>query len=409
MDAEPKPTEPTTSAFTMSLILALVGVGLFVALLSNEFAPAALCLLVFSTMAAAKIWSRFGLARVQGDLWVDSPRLFPGEKCTLGVEVANAKFLPVWLEARVALGTAVCSDAGQVLTQDTGLWSHQRVTFSFGLEALRRGVHRLGPVELTAADPFGFYPRTRRAASCELIVYPRLVPLHPLPLPRRDLYGKPGQLGLIGDPAYINGIRDYRGGSARYIHWKVSASHQRLLEKICEPTAREQVLLLIRTDGFLEDSTGQVFEHCLEVAASAAVQLERQGYSVGLITNGGLQGDRSAVVKTSRAPGQLATLLEVLARLGPAPTGELLDSVQNEQRLTSTTVLCFCYELDAGGAALREYLVRRRVPLVTVLCRPDAARDSISKTLSLEELDADLTQLTAQGSLQPALSRALPA
>src|SRR5687768_3686352 len=250
MDAEPKPTEPTertTSAFTMTLILALVGVGLFIALVSNEFALAALCLLVFSSTTAGKIWSHFGLARVQGDLWVDSPRLFPGEKCALGVEVANAKLLPVWLEARVALGTAVRSDAGHVLTQDTGLWSHQRVTFSFGLEALRRGVHRLGPVELTAADPFGCYPRTRRAASCELIVYPRLVPLHPLQLPRRDLYGKPGQLGLVGDPAYINGIRDYRsGGSARYIHWKVSVSHQRLLEKVCEPTAREQVLLLIR-------------------------------------------------------------------------------------------------------------------------------------------------------------------
>jgi len=349
-----------SSAYTLPLILVLVGLGLFAALLTRQSTLTFLCILVFTMAAGAKAWSRLSMAGIQSSLRVDKKKMFPAETLTLSIGVANNKILPVWLQVRVALKGAMRAASGQaVLKKDSGLLWYQRVSFGWQLTALKRGVHRIGPVVLEVGDLLGFYPQMKQTPDFhDVIVYPRLVPLNPARFPRRDFFGIPGVRSPIEDPIYIHGARDYQcRRPARYIHWKASARHNRLMEKVCEPAEQEKILMLVCADRFSSDHTGESFECALEAAASLAVELDRKRFAVGLVTNGRLKGGGKAAVKISRNPGQLSDILETMARLEPVPAGDMLDLLQHGLTLPwGVTAVCFTYRLDSTSLALNQTL-----------------------------------------------------
>lgn len=395
----PETEDNLSSAYTLPLILALVGLGLFVALLTRQSSLTFLCILVFTMAAGAKAWSRLSIARIQSELRVDKKKMFPAETLTLSIGVANNKILPVWLQVRVALKGAMRTASGKTaLKKDSGLLWYQRVSFSWQLTALKRGVHRIGPVALEVGDLLGFYPAMKQTPDFhDVIVYPRLVQLNPVRFPRRDFFGIPGVRSPIEDPIYIHGAREYQcRRPARYIHWKASARHNRLMEKVCEPAEQEKILMLVCTDRFSSDRTGESFEHALEVAASLAVQLDRTRFAVGLATNGRLKGGGKAVVKISRNPGQLSDILETMARLEPVPAGDMVDILQRGLTLPwGVTGVCFTYRLDAGSLALNQYFKHCNIPMVMIVC--DHTADLTAAETMTKEKIYRLDDIRAKG------------
>lgn len=387
------------SAYTLPLILVLVGLGLFVALLIRQSSLTFLCILVFTMAAGAKAWSRLSIARIQSDLSVDKKKMFPAETLTLSIGVANNKILPVWLQVRVALKGALRNASGQTaLKKDSGLLWYQRVSFSWQLTALKRGVHRIGPVALEVGDLLGFYPQMKQTPDFhDVIVYPRLVQLNPVRFPRRDFFGIPGIRSPIEDPIYIHGTRDYQcRRPARYIHWKASARHNRLMEKVCEPAEQEKILMLVCTDRFSSDPTGESFERALEVAASLAIQLDRTRFAVGLATNGKLKGGGKAALKISRSPGHLSDILETMARLEPVPAGDMVDILQRGLTLPwGVTGVCFTYRLDAASLALNQYFRYRNIPMVMIVC--DQTADLTAAETKTTEKIYRLDDIRAKG------------
>lgn len=389
-----------TSAFTLPLILVLVGLGLFVALLTRQSSLTFLCILVFTMVVGAKAWSRLSLAGIQSNLRVDKKKMFPDETLTLSIGVANNKILPVWLRVHVALKGAMRIASGEsALKKDSGLLWYQHASFSWQLTALKRGMHRIGPVVLEVGDLLGFYPEMKPTPDFhDVMVFPRLVQLNPVRFPRRDFFGIPGVRSPIEDPIYIHGTRDYQyRRPARYIHWKASARHNRLMEKVCEPAEQEKVLMLICADRFSSDHTGESFERALEVAASLAVQLDRMRVAVGLATNGRLTGGGQAAVKISRNPGRLSDILEMMARLQPVPTGDMVDILHNGLTLPwGVTGVCFTYRLDAGSLALNQYFKHRNIPMVMIVC--DQRADLASAQTKASEKIYRLDDIPAKGS-----------
>jgi uncharacterized protein (DUF58 family) len=201
-----------------------------------------------------------------------------------------------------------------------------------------------------------------------VIVYPRLIALAPLRLPRRDLLGKYAGQAPLEDPVQLEGVRDYRTGTpARRIHWRASARRDRLVEKMCEATTRENVLLIVRAEGFEPELHRARLERCLEVVASLAVRLEAQRCAVRLITNAAL-----APARVAEAEAGIARVLELLARFEPRCEGDLLDRLRSSNIVSPTiTVVSFSRTLDAGTAALHAYLEQRRIPLLRVACELD--------------------------------------
>ena len=112
---------------------------------------------------------------------------------------------------------------------------------------------------------------------------------------------------------------------SRRIHWKVSARHNRLQEKLCEPAEQEKLLILLDVDEFENEQAMEDFEKSLEVIASLVLQMNRRGIAVGFATNGNMPGGGSKIIPISRSTQQIEFLLESLARIGVKKAGLIAD------------------------------------------------------------------------------------
>lgn len=363
-------------------MLFMVGIVLMAALLNEDQNLTLLCLLLFSVVGVAKLWGNISLRGMSCLSSVDRNRLFPGETLTLSVQIENMKFLPVWLRIRVAGATDTVlefSEEDTEFSHDTSLLWHQRVNFNWQMAAKRRGVNTLGPLHLLAGDLLGFFPGLRMEKAPEIIVYPRVVPLKPLPLPGRDLFGVPGASSPVHDPVYISGTREYQHlQPARYIHWKASARHNQLQEKVFTPSWQQKILLVVDVQGFVKNNASDEFERTLEVVASLAVSMIQKGVGVGLIANGPLEGnvEGSAAVPVMNHKGALPSILEVLARIR-METAEPLQMRLHKSITIPWGVSCvlFSYAADKTNFTSYKALAQRHIPTMCVVAQDDNEKE----------------------------------
>jgi len=381
------------SLFLIPLVLAIVGLFLFMALLSGQRDLTVLSLILFGVAAGAKLWSRWSLAGIACSVHIDRRRVFPGEKLFLEATAKNRKLLPVWLQIRAPVGgLGHDGSADTAVTAESGLLWYQKANFRWELAALRRGIHRIGPLGITSGDLFGFFPEEKEMTeTVEVVVYPRLVPLKPPATARRDLFGIPGADSPVLDPVYILGTRDYQHGQpAKYIHWKATARHHKLQEKIFEPSAQEKVLLVVDVVSFARQGAEEAFERMLEAAASVAVRFSERGCAVGLVTNGRMTGEGPFIVSVARNPSQLTILLEVLARVRMKPARNLIDTFRLYLRVPwGISCLYFALEQDETARTAKEYFAQRRIPFLFFNGHPfsDSAGAGISGKPATGESD----------------------
>jgi len=251
------------------------------------------------------------------------------------------------------------------------------------LTAQRRGVHQIGPSNIFTGDLFAFFSREKKEEEFhQIIVYPRLVPLKSFPLPRRDFFGVPGAKSPIHDPIYILGTRDYQHGHpAKYIHWKASARHHKLQEKIFESTEQEKILLVVDVDRFASHKGEEESENTLEIVASLAVRMDKQGYAIGLVTNGALVGECTAIVPIARNRKQLPALLEVLARIQMESKGDIISTLRRGLEIQGgVSCVHFSYEDDGTVSVAEQYFKHRKTPVLFFVCRHRfASKDDSSK------------------------------
>jgi len=202
----------------------------------------------------------------------------------------------------------------------------------------------------------------------EVIIYPRIRRVAPLSLPKRDFYGAPGAKGLVEDPVYIYGTRDYRPGRpVQRIHWKASARYNRIQEKLCEPAEQEKVMLLLDVDPFFKAQAKERFEKTLEGVASYAAWLDRRGYALGFAANSAMTGSRSPVIPVARGPGQLALILEALARVTLRPERDLLEILSWVYPLPwGVACLVFSYKPCEATTRTEAFLYLRKIPAVVL-------------------------------------------
>jgi uncharacterized protein (DUF58 family) len=319
-----------SSLFSTSIVLWLIGLCLIAALLNGARPLIILCLLVFCLMAGLRIWTKSSDSRLSWTFSIDKEKSFPGEPIGVALTAENRKLLPVSFETRIPFQDTLDSPSGdQSLQGGNGLLWYQSINIEWQLIPRKRGVHTIGPAIISTGDLFGFLWKEKELKEqVKVVVYPRLIPLGPLPLPRRDFFGIPGGESPVDDPVYVLGTIDYHyGRPARHIHWKATARHARLQQKVFEPTEQEKVLFVADVSGFKEERDEMAFEETLEVIASLAVRLEKRGCAIGLTTNAAVT-DGSAVIPVARNRQQIALILETLARMRMQSTMEIFEIVQ---------------------------------------------------------------------------------
>jgi uncharacterized protein (DUF58 family) len=236
-------------------------------------------------------------------------------------------------------------------------------------------------------------------AAPRVVVFPRLVHVNPVELPRKDIFGLPGRRSPVMDPIYLLGTRDYRSGlPARFIHWKASARHQRLQEKIFDPSEQEKVLMAVDVQSFVESDAEEALERTLEVAASVAVQIDRRGSAFGFACNAEMAAGASRVLPVAGHRHQISALLELLAHIRPVSTGALKTALTDGFSLPwGTSALVFAYGLGPSLPGLQNVFTSHKIPVVLAVYDVQAGNPetdlSVHGILPMDRL-ADVNGLT---------------
>ncbi len=208
------------------------------------------------------------------------------------------------------------------------LGRREQTTAAYRLPTERRGLLRIGPLEVVIGDPFGLTRVAMIAAPpTEVIVYPHIDPLEPLPYTtgHDPLAGarRPNALGTTTEDFYA--LRPYAvGDDLRRVHWPSSARHDELLVRQSELPwqGRTTVLLDVRRGAHVGDS----LEIAVSAAASIVAATARRHDLVRLVTSAGSDSDFSPgsdhleaimehlAVLTTSSSANLRRAIEMLAR-----------------------------------------------------------------------------------------------
>jgi uncharacterized protein (DUF58 family) len=308
----------TGSVFGYAISLVLLALLIFVAELRASggakeglvgFGSALLALMLVS-----RLWARVSLARLELELGSGARRVYAGEVFALLFRLRNRKPLSVaaGLELSLVEELALVDAPG---AKGAALGPFERADLTRMVRALRRGVYGLGSATLSTGDLLGLYRRERTIAlGGEVVVFPRILPIAEFEPPFRDYFGLHPSVGLIEDPAWYEGTREYSGRRpAKAIHWKASARLGILQEKIFQPTSQLKVAFLLDGGGFLAAGDDQGLERALEILASVASRLAEEGASFAIASNLKAR-DCPASIGFGRGSGHLGSLLELLAR-----------------------------------------------------------------------------------------------
>ncbi|QYJ04731.1 DUF58 domain-containing protein [Nocardioides panacisoli] len=232
-----------------------------------------------------------------------------------------------------------------------GLRREWRRTVSYSVRSDVRGEYSIGPLRLTANDPFGLLQvRTTVPGSATLTVMPRTVHL-----PRGNLGGGWGGSGEHRPQAFASGsaedvtVREYRrGDELRRVHWHSSAhAGQLMVRKEEQPwEARATVLLDNRVRSHRGRGLASSFEFAVTAAASLVAHLDEQGYAVQLAT---------ADSHGPAARGGAAALLERLAVLGQVNQPSFTTQWSSDAGTGGLVVAVLGSVDDEDVAALRQW------------------------------------------------------
>lgn len=199
----------------------------------------------------------------------------------------------------------------------------ERTVAAYRLPTQRRGLLRIGPLEVVVGDPFGLTNlATRAAPPVEVTVLPHVDEIEPLPYTtgHDPLAGarQPNSLGRSGEDFYA--LRPYAvGDDLRRIHWPSSARHDELLVRQSELPwqGRTTVLLDVRKAAH----SGESLEVAVSAAASIVAATARRHDLIRLVTTGGSDSDF--------APGSdhVEAIMEHLAVVPTSPSGSLRRAV----------------------------------------------------------------------------------
>ncbi|ONH54715.1 hypothetical protein CcI49_30695 [Frankia sp. CcI49] len=261
----------------------------------------------------------------------------------------------------------------------------------YQLPTAQRGVFEVGPLTLGHADPLRLMHLRRGFPSRSVLrVYPKLLPVVPLPTGGSpDLDGPTTAAAAPGGVAF-HGLRDYvRGDDLRLIHWRSTARAGKFMVRHNVVPREPRMLVVLDTsaapyldapnggranDGRRGDGDGhsagdgrgqgQVhgrFEDAVRIAASLAAAAVTHGFPVEVHTTGG----QRAVAQ--RGEGAPMAVLDLLAGVEAGADDPGLTALTGMVPRDGGVVLGIVTGQPAAVAAATVSAVRPRFAMVTLV------------------------------------------
>ena len=187
-----------------------------------------------------------------------------------------------------------------------------------------RGVFRVGPLDVTRADPFGLVRSGEPDEGVtNLWVHPQIHQLKPFPSGvARDLEGPESGKALEGGVTFHT-LRDYvRGDDLRQVHWRSSARSGKMMVRHNVDTHQPRSLVVLDTRA--TSHTAESFEDAVRAAASIVAASMQLGFDFRVVTTDGIS------LNQLMPP---TTVMDRFAEFGLSfrgSLGEALESVQDD-------------------------------------------------------------------------------
>ncbi len=283
-----------------------------------------LAYVIIIAIPLAWLWTREMAKGLEVEVHRTDQRVTQGRPIEGRVTIRSKSLLPkVWLEVEDP-STLPGHAARRVLTlpvRGSASWSYRTRT-------RLRGVYQVGPVKVTARDPFGFFRVTRTFGdAATILIYPNAPELPNFYVPPANLPGE----GRIRRRTHnvtpnVSGLRAYApGDSYNRIHWPSTARMGQPMVKQFELDPASDIWIVVDLQRSVHVGEGEesTEEMAVSVAASVCRYFIQQNRSVGLM----VFGQRLRVDEPDRGQNHYTRMLETLAlarAVGDAPISNLL-------------------------------------------------------------------------------------
>lgn len=196
-------------------------------------------------------------------------------------------------------------------------------SFNYPLHATQRGQWFIGPLAVTAVDPFGLV-RVERAFKSQhkVTVVPEIIDLGPGSLQAEHLGHGEGSTAVLAARGSDDVVpREYRvGDDLRRVHWRASARTGALMVRREEQPWTRHATVVVDLCANAHAGLGRwsSFETAMTLCASIGIALLRRGFDVQLSSSSG-----DALLTGLNGVDGEARLLDALALLEPTPTSTL--------------------------------------------------------------------------------------
>ncbi len=256
---------------------------------------------------------------------------------------------------------------------------NESATISTELPTESRGLFRVGPLDVTRADPFGLVRSGEPDEGItNLWVHPLVHQLEPFPSGvARDLEGPESGEALEGGVTFHT-LRDYvRGDDLRQIHWRSSARSNKLMVRHNVDTNQPRTLVVLDTRAAAYSA--EAFEDAVRAAASIIVASMTRGFEFRLITTDGLEIDQ-------RMPP--AKIMDRLAEIALSFRGNLEDTIDSVKSDLGGVSLALLTGSTEGDELARLSRFGKRFEVVTIGRFTTGSHDGV----------ANATVITAESS-----------
>jgi len=248
----------------------------------------------------------------------------------------------------------------------------EEINFNYSVECYRRGIWKIGPIEVISQDPLGFFrmKKTLNVIS-DIIIYPALFRVFAFPPLARGSVSWMGveTAKISGDNHEFFGIREYqRGDAISRIHWPSTAKHNKLIVKQFERNSIQEatIVLDLKVGNNIGAGKETTLEYAVKIAGSVARFLMDNGAFVQLIG----YTKEAMVVPFGKGDSHAYKILEYLAAARSEGAYTLSQTLEEASFITpySSTIIVIMPDNDMEAlSSLVQFRIKGIKIIVVVL------------------------------------------
>ena len=261
--------------------------------------------------------------------------------------------------------------------------------FNYTIDCYKRGVWKIGPIEVISQDALGFFSMKRTCnVISHIIVYPaffRIFAFSPL------ASGSVSWMGvetakISGDSHEFFGIREYqRGDAISRMHWPSTARHNKLIVKQFERNSVQEATIVLDLKKGNDIGAGRetTLEYSVKIAGSIAKFLMNSGAFVQIIG----YAKEAMVVPFGKGESHVYKVLEFLAGVRSEGIFTLSETLEEASFITpySSTLIPIMLDNDMDALSSLVQFKLKGVKLIVVVL----SSSTFGHTEESEYLDAE--------------------